>query len=141
MNTSLEKVQWLEDYELGDPRLDKDHKNLVGIVNLTVNALNSGHMTESLALMRQFISAARDHFAVEEELMATCDFANARRHQNYHQHLLERAEQIEAVFEFDQDEQKIRDQFVEFVSCLLDDVIQGDRELLPILKRTPQATA
>lgn len=134
MTVQLEKVKWLKDYELGDPRLDGDHRRLVGVVNLVVKSLNESRMTESLALMRQFLEMARAHFAAEEALMHERKFANIERHKQYHQRLLDSAERIEKACEFVRDEEYVREAFVDFVYCLLDDVIQGDKELLPLLK-------
>lgn len=134
----LEPTIWSKSYELGHSRLDSDHRHLVVIVNMLAKAINELRMTEALALMRYFIATARRHFDVEEELMAKCNFINIERHKQYHQRLLSYAKRIEMDCEFSRHPEYIRESYSDFIYCLLDDVMMGDKELVPILNEVPQ---
>ena len=70
--------------------------------------------------------------------MAKCNFINIDRHKQYHQHLLAYAKQIEMDCEFSRDPEYIRESYNDFIYCLLDDVIKGDNELVPILNGISQ---
>ena len=52
MQVQLEAATWSKSYEIGHPRLDSDHRQLIVIVNMLAKAINELRMTESLALMR-----------------------------------------------------------------------------------------
>lgn len=113
--------------------IDADHHKLVSIANRVAEVLNNGDAVYAVGLMQHFVDVARAHFDKEEELMRDIGFRGIDTHIHYHQVLLSSAANVMAQCESGTDLEMIRESFEVLASCLLDDVVSGDKELHAVL--------
>ena len=134
MTTGDERLHWSTDYELGFSRIDGEHRYLVELVGRASEAIGRQDIDETLSLVNRFVAACQFHFLHEEQVMRDIEFDGIERHIAYHRKLLRSAdavlEQCEAASELG----PIREHFEALCECLLDDVINGDKEFLPHLE-------
>jgi hemerythrin len=80
-------IKWTNDFELGIEEIDDQHRELVGMINaLDVNSHGDYRPETTRLLLEQLGDYVRDHFALEERLMATghCTPALVARHCGEH---------------------------------------------------------
>ncbi len=80
-------IKWTNDFELGIDEIDDQHRELVGMINaLDVNSHGDYRPETTRMLLGQLGDYVRDHFALEERLMATgnCTPALVARHCGEH---------------------------------------------------------
>jgi len=133
MTNRLEETAWQAAHELGYPPIDDDHRNMVEVCNQLARALNGDQITEAIVLTRRFIEVSRVHFEREERLMADIGYPDIEPHAAYHGRLLTTAESLFDACESYREAEFLKEQFVVLARCLLEDVLSGDRELVPHL--------
>ena len=83
-------IAWKPDYSVGDPAIDHEHQELIGLVNAAAGAILDGRpgadVDRSLGDLYRAISA---HFAHEERQMQRADYDGFRPHKADHEHLLD----------------------------------------------------
>ena len=93
-------IEWREDFSLGVPEVDHEHRELVALINALYAELigNAGHgrAGEFLAELHAQISA---HFALEERLMRESDYSDYGPHKTDHEALLD--DIVDLMDEFD----------------------------------------
>ncbi len=79
-------IKWNDKYNVGIPKIDEEHKKLIGIINKAVTASrhkdNSGEILEILREMSDF---AQTHFATEETYMLESGYPDYEQHKKEHQ--------------------------------------------------------
>jgi len=83
-------ISWFDDYLVGSPLLDKQHKQLINTINLLGTAIRTGKSKLVMARILQTMAEySVFHFAAEEEVLAEMKFpkdwekAHLREHNNY----------------------------------------------------------
>ncbi len=80
-------LEWKQDYELGHPGIDAQHRYLFDLTNQMVAA----HTSEQLKpLLMALYKHTREHFELEEGLMRQSGFPGLAAHAAYHNQLLSR---------------------------------------------------
>ncbi len=88
-------VVWLSSYCLGDSKIDRQHQELVKMLNFLHYKICSGCPNKIIdEILIKLINYAENHFRDEEELMKIINYPDLPRHQKEHERLV-----IE-VFEF-----------------------------------------
>ncbi len=81
----VKKLVWKDEYSVGVPIFDTQHKRLFELINDLIAAKETG---ESDDLLREALDALVDyvgqHFATEEELMAKHGYADGEAHREQH---------------------------------------------------------
>ena len=106
-------LNWLPEYECGEPTLDREHREMFRLANLLLGAVSSGsadrcNAEEAFIALIEHVSR---HFKKEEEILRDHGYALSQEHSALHSHLTQRAEElrkkvlegavpIEAVVEF-----------------------------------------
>jgi hemerythrin len=78
-------IEWNEKYCLGIPKIDEDHKNLIGIINKAVLSKEHNDNPEELKeVLNEMIKYAQTHFATEELYMAKFNYPEYQYHKKEH---------------------------------------------------------
>lgn len=87
---SVEFVVWSEVHNVGIEVIDRQHRELVDLVNQLGNALKAGHSRQRLLdALVELIAATRRHFETEERLMAEHGLPHLDVHRRHHRKLLD----------------------------------------------------
>lgn len=94
-------IQWSDTFETGHADIDKDHQELVGLINgLHVKLQKTKHDHDEIAeFLDRIYSQVSSHFAVEEKIMLEKNFKDFEEHKLDHDLLLEDIQHI--LEEFD----------------------------------------
>ncbi len=87
------RLAWLEEYECGEPTIDRQHRELFDLANALIDAVASpdesnAAVREAFALLSTHIER---HFRDEEALLAKAGYAHLESHARAHSNLLARA--------------------------------------------------
>ncbi len=94
----MEMLVWREQYSVGVPRMDQQHKKLIGILNQLFDAMMNHHAFEvTEPLVKQLVEYTQTHFADEEALMAATGFPGLNEHREQHRRLIERVQKQVAL--------------------------------------------
>jgi hemerythrin len=133
-------IHWSDEYSLGLPAIDKDHRELVEQCNEYLLAVEDGASLERLAeIMDRLILRTRAHFIAEERLLDRHNYPGLALHKSDHDRLVTQAESLKARFseadEDDESTQRLIAETGEFMrSWLLDHIRVNDRPFKPFLR-------
>jgi len=83
-------VKWDNRYELGNERIDSEHRVLLGLIVDFEESTKQGAAKEELhRILDEFIKYAEYHFICEEKLMTDCQYPEQKHHARMHNILLE----------------------------------------------------
>ena len=86
---------WSKSYETGHPEVDRQHKQLFGMINELHEAMTQGHGRDVLGpVVKSLAAYTRDHFATEEALMREIGYPNLARHQEKHEALTQQVDEL-----------------------------------------------
>ncbi|GHD61208.1 hypothetical protein GCM10017083_48370 [Thalassobaculum fulvum] len=96
---SRELVRWEHDLELGVPRIDDEHKELLDLVNRFYRQVKEHTVGGVLdATFRDLQRYAREHFAEEDAFMTRISYTGYTAHKAAHDQFIERLEAIYASY-------------------------------------------
>lgn len=82
---------WEEEFSIGIPEVDDQHRRLVGFVNELHRAIRSRQgRAVSLAILARLAEYTRTHFLFEESLMRVTDYPDTAKHKQQHDDLVEK---------------------------------------------------
>ncbi|MCL2601888.1 MAG: bacteriohemerythrin [Treponema sp.] len=88
-NNIEELVVWGAKYEIGVPIIDKQHQELVGIINELYRSCRTNGSEEVNAAfkdaMRRIVGYVRFHFSAEQELLERLQFPHFKNHIRQHE--------------------------------------------------------
>jgi hemerythrin-like metal-binding protein len=95
MEQAMAPLEWKDEYSVGVPAVDHEHRELIELVNRLHQALSSGipedQITEIFGDLFRAISA---HFALEERFMREHGYDQAPQHKADHERLLDELRDI-----------------------------------------------
>jgi len=78
-------IEWNEKYSLSIPRIDEDHKNLLGIINKAIlSKEHNDNLEELREVLNEMAKYAQTHFATEELYMIKFDYPEYQYHKKEH---------------------------------------------------------
>jgi hemerythrin-like metal-binding domain len=81
----MEKVHWLESMSIGNAEIDRQHQQLLALVNKTWETSQGPNAEqETGAVLRRLCNYVIEHFAAEEALMDPETYAHYDRHVQEH---------------------------------------------------------
>ncbi|MGQ0675052.1 MAG: bacteriohemerythrin [Rhodospirillales bacterium] len=93
-------LQWLDEYEIGIPLVDREHIALIAVINLLGDRLDARYgaaeIRQTLGEIRMLIAA---HFGNEERIMREMRYDQYAEHKADHDRLLGEIAEIVAGFE------------------------------------------
>ncbi len=88
-------LEWKDDYSVGVPAVDHEHRELIGLVNQLHDALASEKPeTEVSEIFGDLFRAISAHFALEERFMREQRYDRATEHKADHERLLDELRDI-----------------------------------------------
>ena len=92
-----ELISWSDDFLVGHPTLDHDHKQLFKLVNQLNGAMISGQGNMVISkVLAGLINYTADHFKREEELMAKHNYPDYQEHKGIHEDLVGKVLDLQA---------------------------------------------
>ena len=127
-------IEWSEQYSIGIPSVDEQHKTLVGFINRLNEAMAVGEAREVLADILVGLSQyTKEHFSYEEELFARFGYAESESHINEHHRMIKRVHQFSLDFQQDASG-AISLELMQFMTnWLLNHIQHSDRDYAPFL--------
>lgn len=128
-------LSWRNDYEVGVPLIDKEHRRLFELVNEFHEAYLRGESRKEIPkVLNQLVAYSEEHFQHEEGLMSDNDYPDIDRHRQLHSEL------ITSVFEinekFAKDPSRASAETLQFVKDWLHDhILHDDMEIADFLSR------
>lgn len=126
-------VVWKDSYRTHIPQIDADHAHLLVVANYLYEAVSRGSgshvVRDALTDLRSY---TENHFASEEEMMATCGYPSLSSHRSEHIGFLARIHALAANSSHVQAE----DLFDTLRKGLLCHFLTTDRDYIPYVSRT-----
>lgn len=92
-------LKWRDSYSTGVALFDREHQQLLQMINLIFAAIQHGYEKEaSIQVIHEMLKYTRTHFAHEEELMERFAYQGAVEHREQHRELTSRVDLFLARF-------------------------------------------
>jgi hemerythrin len=115
---------WKDEYSLGQPDIDREHKALFRIAQSLNEAVERQEAQIELAgIFARLVSYTRFHFSNEESLMRRTNYPDTARHIKEHDRLTAKVAALERQFE--QGEASVTEETMEFLHRWLKHHILG----------------
>lgn len=134
------RVVFRDEYLVGHPVIDDDHKKLFDIINAIHETIVGGDSDVCRRLFKSFRQLAADHFTKEEAILKKIGFPELETHSLYHQELLVKAEDAARKCIEMADKKLVIDCFDAMSDFFIDDIIRGDIEFRNLLHQSRSAT-
>ena len=85
---------WTQEYELGIPVIDEQHKRIVDYINDLHNAIESNNKNQVLAVAEEVVNYTIDHFSYEETLLKKANYILTDPHIMVHNRFKEVANKL-----------------------------------------------
>ncbi len=88
-------VVWKENYSVGFPKLDQQHKNILALLNKLYAGLQDGLSKQAIVdLLTELQQYGQLHLGLEESLMQACNYPDVEAHCQFHTSYKERLENL-----------------------------------------------
>lgn len=125
----MQKVVWDESFNCGMAEIDKQHKELVTILNEVIEKREDGVKSETVssALMK-LINYADYHFKAEEEYMKKINYPEYINHKREHIEFMRKTVEIcEDTMEY---KENVPEQLIVFIkNWVVNHIMQSDRDI------------
>jgi len=133
------RIEWTDEFKLGLPVIDAEHRELLEVCNQFLDAVNNGQAVPELArILENMILLTRAHFVAEERMLDRHGYPGLVVHKAEHERLLIQAEALLARYRDAAQEDEIRSLTMETASFLqtwlLDHIRTNDRPYQPFLR-------
>lgn len=136
---TVSRIDWTDEYKLGLPAIDADHKELLDVCNQFLDAVHGGQPVSELArILENMILRTRGHFTAEEHMLDRHGYPGLVAHKAEHERLLIQAETLLARYRDTAQEEEIQNLTLETATFLqtwlLDHIRSNDRPYQPFLR-------
>ena len=91
---------WTDDLHTGSSMIDGDHRELIGLLNILFEAMESGPNSKRIgAAMTMLVAYTREHFGREEAEMERIQYVASLAHHAEHAKLLEQLLGLKAILD------------------------------------------
>jgi len=95
-------VEWSEDYELGITEIDRQHRQLIDMINDLNKGIADGEANSVLVdIFERCNEYIQRHFLYEEALLCEHDYPQSSEHHQSHQSFIAQIESLRQEFESD----------------------------------------
>lgn len=92
-------IEWTPDMSVGVPVLDKDHQQLVGLLNEFIKAVDDGEGVLAVdSIFGGLMTYTETHFVREEKVMEACGYPDLAAHREQHKKLAERVHECREAY-------------------------------------------
>ena len=96
-------LEWREDFSLGVPAVDHEHRELIGLINELYEDLQRPQSESDVGdFLGELFARISAHFALEEKIMRDSRYDEYRDHKGDHERLLDEIRDL--MDDFDDDE-------------------------------------
>lgn len=126
-------VHWKEDYAIGIPAIDEQHKELFRLTNEVYALLNDVLITDKYDQILSVIDALREytieHFAAEESYMLEIKYKKFLSHKALHNDFIDQINSIDLT-QIDDDQNLYLKKILNFVTeWLIDHILREDNQV------------
>lgn len=134
----MSRVTWTNEFKLGLPAIDADHRELLDLCNEFLEAAQADRAITDLAIiLDRLIQRTRAHFLAEERLLDRHGYPGFAIHKAEHERLLAQAATLKARYSETHQGDDLRHLTVETAdflqTWLLDHICTNDRPYRPFL--------
>jgi hemerythrin-like metal-binding protein len=131
---AMELIQWQEEYSVGVPEFDEQHKGLVMLINRLTEA---GHRPERITSALDALDRyAKEHFRAEEALMTSRHYEQLDEHRKQHQAFEEWLQAVKVVYNFSTSPDFFADTVNTFLRhWLINHILKTDMAYKPVLAK------
>ena len=122
----MDQITWHENYALGFPEIDGDHRALINIINEIIKALADRDFNLCVSFSETFVSALKEHYPREEEFLEEIGYTHLKEHAGYHRKMLEQAEEFVELCKKEKNVELLEERLKRLVAKLLEDTRGGD---------------
>ena len=122
----MDQIKWHENYALGFPEIDDDHRGLINIVNELIKAIADSNFKLCVNFSETFVSALKEHYPREETFLQTIGYSHLKEHASYHRKMIEQAEEFVELCKKEQNIEILEERLEKLVTKLLEDTRGGD---------------
>ncbi|HTH15296.1 MAG TPA: bacteriohemerythrin [Magnetospirillum sp.] len=135
---TVNRIEWTDEYKLGIPVIDREHRELLDVCNEFLDAVQHGEPIPRLAaILDRMLLLTRAHFVGEERMLDRHGYPGLAAHKAEHDHLLVQAEALKARYLDVSQEEELRHLTMETAdflqTWLLDHIRTNDRPYRPFL--------
>lgn len=135
----ITRLEWSDEYHLGLPAMDHDHRELLESCNEFLDAVMSGMPVSGLAqIMDRLILRTQAHFLAEERLLDRHSYPGLAVHRAEHDRLVTQAKSLRARLDHPESEETrtvIGDIAVFLQAWLVEHIRSNDRPYRPYLRK------
>ena len=134
----MENIVWMdEQYSVGVPSIDTQHRKLVDILNTVITAQHEKREGDVLfELVNELIEYAVVHFAHEEELLTQAGYPALVEHKLAHYEFMKNALQLQSKY-WQMDEGLAAETQAALFKWLMTHILKEDRKYIGLIKDTP----
>jgi hemerythrin len=86
---NIDKIIWSDEFSLGNPSVDKDHKRLVEICNHLIDFIKQGGRSNEFAeILSEMTDYTLSHFEKEEKYMEKMSYPKFEQHREQHKNYI-----------------------------------------------------
>ncbi len=129
---------WKKEFSVGNAKIDQNHKQFFTLVDgIRCGSRGQNSNKGLIEALNQLISFAREHFAVEEEMMILKKYPHTESHNSHHAALMAKLEELRQQCESGQ-KGVCTEALIFTKSWILRHVLLVDRQFIPWLKDPDQ---
>lgn len=99
-NTKPEESYWSDDYIIGIPEVDKQHKGFLDMLDNAHNQLDSKHYENLEGIIQGLEDYFIHHFAFEENLLKEAGSSDIEEHMDKHRAFIKKVEQLKVEYSY-----------------------------------------
>jgi len=131
----MDLIPWNENYNLGVPVLDAQHKYLTEIANRLFEALTLGEKGDDINnLLQKLTDGFTEHSKTEEDLLEKAGYEGLAEHKDVHKKYGQKLEDIKAAYKRLADPKIMTEELVFLKEIWTWHISETDRKFLPALK-------
>ncbi|CAA7618069.1 bacteriohemerythrin [Magnetospirillum sp. UT-4] len=136
----MSQLEWSDEFKLGLPAIDADHRDLLELCNEFLAAAQTGSAISQLAaILDRLVLRTRAHFVAEERLLDRHGYPGLAMHKAEHDRLLAQADNLKVRFSDPaegQDTHRLTGEAADFLRFwLFDHIRTNDRPYQPFIRR------
>jgi hemerythrin len=128
-------IESIDEYLVGLPAIDDDHRRLVQTVNCIGAEIEEASYELCVELFDDLEAAAAEHFSREEAILERLRYPLIEHHREYHADLIRRLRELKGLGYQKIAKRALFDRFAEMADFIVDDIIRGDLEFKDFLHR------
>lgn len=132
----MEIIKWRESYETGIPRMDKQHRQLLDLINKMYRIMRKVEVIGTVeAVLDEMAEYASNHLREEEDLLRANGYAEFDEHCASHQSYLDTLGELMAVWgKGDEEEEAVKEIYLFLRRWWLGHIVAEDRKYGDFLK-------